>query len=109
MLTGSVLVRVEIITEVYVPNVFSPNGDEHNPTFYIQSSEGTGFYSMTIFNRWGEKLFYQENIALDDANGGWDGRYKDKLLNPGVYVYMIEVNLGGDETIKLSGDILLLR
>lgn len=109
ILTGSILIRVEADYQVFVPNAFSPNGDEHNAYFYAKSNDTDGIYTMSIFNRWGELLYRSENNQLNDAEGGWDGRYKEKLLQPGVYVYMIELSLSNGDRLILSGDVSLLR
>lgn len=109
MLTGSVMVTVEFVNEVFLPNVFSPNNDAHNAYFYAQSTYSVGTYTLSIFNRWGEQVFYRQNLPFNDAESGWDGRYKGKVLMPGVYVYMIEYDNGTDGLQRISGDILLLR
>jgi gliding motility-associated-like protein len=109
ILNGSILIRVEADYQVYLPNAFSPNGDEHNAYFYAKSNDNEGVYNMSIFNRWGELIFHSENNVVNDSEGGWDGRYKDKFLQPGVYVYMIEVTLSNGDPLILSGDVTLLR
>lgn len=71
----------------YVPNAFSPNGDNSNETF---TGYGTGFtdFEMYIFDRWGE-LIYKTN----DYAKPWDGRMKSKgdVVQEDVYVYRIRV------------------
>jgi gliding motility-associated-like protein len=109
LLTGSVMIRVEYSQEVIVPNAFSPNGDEHNAWFYAQSTYSVGTYDLTIFNRWGEKLFHAENLSFNDPESGWDGRYKDRWMMPGVYVYLIEYDAGSEKIQILTGDVLLIR
>jgi len=69
--------------EIWIPNVFTPNGDGLNETFHprgihIQS------YKMLIFNRWGEMLF-----ESNDFGQGWDRTFKGKQCPEGVYVYLI--------------------
>jgi gliding motility-associated-like protein len=67
----------------YVPNAFSPNGDQRNDLFLVKGV-GIQTFSMRIFNRWG-KLVYEST----DPNEGWDGRYLGQDVPEGVYVYMI--------------------
>lgn len=66
---------------VFFPTGFTPNGDGQNDEFkpvglFVQT------YDMTIFNRWGETLFYTDNIDI-----GWNGKYMGKEVINGVYVY----------------------
>jgi len=69
---------------LYIPNVFSPNGDGNNDIFGIQAF-GVGEISWTIFSRWGEKLF--ESHSLDAF---WDGTFHGTVLDPGVFVVQVE-------------------
>lgn len=84
---------------VFVPNTFTPNGDEHNEVFrpitYFVSEEG---YSFTIYNREGEKIF-----ETDNPQKGWDGSYKGAQVQDGNYVYHIQFFNGvGSLTEKID-------
>lgn len=89
----------------YVPNAFTPDGDEFNNTFH---AVGVGVaehsYSMQIFNRWGEQIF-ETNTVL----GEWDGTYKGRLVEPGIYTYKIIVYNLRDEVKQIYGHVNLLR
>ncbi|HXH18438.1 MAG TPA: choice-of-anchor L domain-containing protein, partial [Chitinophagales bacterium] len=84
--TVTIPITVDTLLEplVYIPNAFTPNGDTENDVFLIY---GQGFESfhLLIFDRWGQKLFE----SFDPATG-WDGTYRGKLCNPGVYVYYLD-------------------
>ena len=108
-LMDSILIRVEQKTEVYLPNVFSPNGDDKNQRFFAKSNVENSVYDLSIFDRWGNLIFKGESLAFNDAYQGWDGYYNGVLLNPGVYVYVISYELEEGRSETLSGDILLLR
>jgi gliding motility-associated-like protein len=73
----------------YVPNTFTPNGDENNNVF--QPIFTTGYdpqhYTFTIFDRWGQVVFVSHN-----SNIGWDGTYGDKILSDNTYVWKLEFN-----------------
>ncbi|PCH66170.1 MAG: hypothetical protein COC01_08795, partial [Bacteroidetes bacterium] len=92
---------VNVIGDIYIPTVFSPNGDDENDILYIR---GIKVFSMTIYDRWGEKLFETSDPAV-----GWDGTYKGKPMPSGVYVYYLYVELDDGETVMLKGDITLIR
>ena len=88
---------------VYVPNAFSPNGDNNNDEIFVRG-DCVQSLSFKIFNRWGNMVF-ETNQLLD----GWDGKYNGQLQNSGVFVYMLEVTYDNGETEKESGDITLIR
>ena len=80
------------LTELYIPNTFTPNGDDHNEIFEIYGLNIKTF-SMIIVNRWGEMIFETDKIEKF-----WDGKYNGKLVPQGDYMYSIE--LTGDDQEK---------
>jgi gliding motility-associated-like protein len=98
-------VFVEVTTNynIYIPNVFTPNEDGLNDVFIVY---GTGLtkFEMTVFDRWGEKLF-----VSNDQLKGWDGSYKGKLSKNDAYPYMIQyTSLDGKKHTK-TGHVTLLK
>ena len=89
--------------EVFVPNVFTPNGDGENDKVYVF---GKCIESMlfAIYDRWGNKIY-----ESSDQSQGWDGTKQGKEFNNGVYVYMLNAVLQNEETVKLKGNITLLK
>ncbi len=89
--SDTMLQRVRILEELifYVPNTFTPDGNEFNnvfnPVFY--SGYDPYHYSMLIFDRWGELIFETHNVKI-----GWDGTYHDKICPDGTYVWKIKFN-----------------
>ncbi len=88
---------------VYIPNIFSPNGDGINDILFVRGSNIDQLY-FAVFSRWGEKVF-----ETRDMNCGWDGTYIGKHAETGVYVYFIEATLSTEKTITKSGDVTLIR
>ncbi len=82
-------IEVEIFDEIYcyVPNSFTPNGDELNNEFkpILSGSVAEENYSLYIFNRWGQLLFESHN-----KNVGWNGAFGNKISAPGTYIWKIE-------------------
>ncbi|MCB0534774.1 MAG: gliding motility-associated C-terminal domain-containing protein [Saprospiraceae bacterium] len=103
-----VLITVNTTAEVYVPNVFSPNGDGSNDLFQLQTNQSLQNFELRIFDRWGGLLFESTDPGL-----GWDGTARGKPMNPGVYAYFIRfdaVNVAGEvEGHLLEGGVLLFR
>ena len=86
---------------IFIPDAFTPNGDGINDSFGIK---GEGIQNMTlrIFNRWGEEVFETSNPKQQ-----WDGNYKDKPAESGVYVYQL-VSSGKSSETK-TGSVTLIR
>jgi len=82
---------------IYVPNVFSPDGDGINDQFYPIGPKSEDFsYEMQIFDGWGN-LIYQGKE--------WDGVDAE----PGVYVYRINFDFDFGNPSTLAGSISILR
>jgi gliding motility-associated-like protein len=88
---------------VFVPNIFSPNGDGTNDVLYVRG-DGISEIQFLIFSRWGEKIFESTSQST-----GWDGTHKGRILDPGVYVYSLDITLNNGERIQLKGDVTLVR
>jgi gliding motility-associated-like protein len=88
---------------IYVPNAFSPDGNQHNQLFNMKSY-GIESYELLIFNRWGEVIY-----TLREGDPGWDGTYKGKLQNPGVFTYVVDIKFLNDQDVQLKGSVTLLR
>lgn len=94
---------------IYVPNVFSPNGDGINDRWYISSySELTNVNSLIIFDRWGQMLFSKDNFLLNSFEG-WDGMRKGHALGSGVYTYVAVLSLADGTMRRVKGDVTLIR
>jgi hypothetical protein len=96
---------------IYIPNSFTPNGDNVNDVF---EAYGIGIveFNMIIFNRWGELIFESNKIEnkLDGLHmGGWDGIYEFVLCQDDIYLYVIKYK--GIKTSEkiIYGKILLIK
>ncbi|MEL6987256.1 MAG: gliding motility-associated C-terminal domain-containing protein [Bacteroidota bacterium] len=108
--TEDIFVSVEEDKEIFVPNIFSPNGDQINDRVTVFATERVqGVQSLSIFNRWGELVFQGRNFEVGDLDAGWDGTLNGTPLNPGVFVYIAEVILFDGSIKILKGDITLIR
>jgi len=88
---------------IYVPNAFTPNNDGKNDILYVNSSVG---YEMVfkIYDKWGELIF-----ESNDISNGWDGRFREKELRAGVYVYFLELTCYNHQQFIKKGNITLIR
>jgi gliding motility-associated-like protein len=102
--TNCVQVDVEIICgDIFVPSGFSPNADGENDELCVYS-DCMNEMDFTIYNRWGEVVF--ESGELDFC---WDGTWKGKDLNPGVFVYILSGQLINGDLVQQKGNITLIR
>ena len=87
---------------IFIPNVFTPNGDGKNDVVYPLMQEGVTALWFKIFDRTGEKVH--------DGLYPWDGTFKGKPCMPGVYVYDGEFKMvDNSENIYKKGSITLVR
>ncbi|MDH4474563.1 MAG: PKD domain-containing protein [Fluviicola sp.] len=100
-------IAIKDVVIYYVPNSFTPDGDEFNQTFQPVFTNGFDPYdfNMQIFNRWGEVIF-----ESNDATVGWDGSYHGKLVSDGIYTWKIEFKtLATDERMIIHGNVNKLQ
>jgi gliding motility-associated-like protein len=91
------------IPHIYVPNVFSPNGDGENDVLFVRG-EGIQYIEFVIYDRWGEKIF--ETTSKDI---GWDGTYKGKACPPAVFAWYVKVTFVNNEEQTINGNTTLVR
>ncbi len=91
---------------IYIPNTFSPDGDEFNNCFNAAFALEVYEWEFKIFNRWGETLFISHDPAI-----GWDGTYNGKLMQDGIYSYVLRyVSCEKQDAWQiLSGHVNLLK
>lgn len=97
--------------EVYIPNSFSPNQDGINDYFWIYGNDQViSIRQMKIFDRWGNAIYARKALDVNNPpSEGWDGTFRGKTLDPGVYIYVLEVSFS-DGTSKLyKGDVTLMK
>ena len=96
------IVNTQPQTNLFIPNTFTPNGDDHNELFSI-IGDNIKTFSIQIFNRWGELMFMSKSI-----DKSWDGTFKNKKVQEGTYYYNVKV-LGDDNiNIELSGSLNII-
>ncbi len=102
---------VEKSRPVYIPTAFSPDGDGINDLFMVFARLGTveEVESLEVFNRWGEGVFSVFNFQANDPTAGWDGVFRGRTLNPGVFAYVARVKFVDGETEVLKGEVILVR
>jgi gliding motility-associated-like protein len=105
---------VSTFADLIFPTAFTPNKDQSNNGVYDVTSlsndvffpytSGVTEYYIQIFDRWGELIF-----ESTDINIGWDGYYKGKLCQEGVYYYTAKVKLSDGREFQHKADITLIK
>lgn len=108
-IADSIVVTVTKDREVFAPNAFSPNGDGLNDFFTLYAKGPVVIKRLEIFNRWGALVFLVEGVDTSHEQLGWDGFFKNKRMNTGVYVWQAELEFLDGVVERKFGDILLIR
>lgn len=107
--SDSIMVRVNKIRDVFIPNAFSPNGDGNNDFFFINANKSVSVIKdLKVFNRWGALMYEGTDLSPNHSQSGWDGFFKGELVNSGVYVWMATIEYLDGEVLLMSGDVTLV-
>ena len=80
--------------DVFVPNTFTPNGDGKNDILFVRGIKVDEVY-FAVYNRWGELVF-----ETKDKTVGWDGIYKARPADVGVFGWYLKVKcINGEESV----------
>jgi gliding motility-associated-like protein len=98
--------KPECLCQVYLPNAISANGDHLNDRFEIYSDCQIVDFTLSVFNRWGMKIF-------EEKNQSWDGRSADGFFEPGIYLIKVQYRLqdegGGMQEGQYLQEAVLIR
>lgn len=88
---------------VFIPDVFSPNGDGWNDVLYVRGPTVVEM-EFAVHDRWGKRLF-----ASGSVDQGWDGTANGDRSASGVYVYTLIARASDGTRIERTGNITLVR
>ncbi len=109
MATFSILVE-ELPLEVYTPNIFRPNSASENNRFNLYGATNIErIESLSIFDRWGNQVYYTTNLLPNQIGEGWDGQTNGTNAPQGIYLFQFNVLFTNGEQKIIGGDVLLLR
>lgn len=104
--SAKTIIYFAAIPSIYVPNAFSPNGDEFNQIFKPAFGDGIDptKYHLSIYNRWGELIFETQDVTI-----GWDGSYKGSAVPVGEYIWKMRYGIiEGVDQIERVGHVNLI-
>lgn len=106
--TAYKLITIEDVIIFYIPNIFTPDGDDFNEVFkpIMYSGYDVYNYHLTMFNKWGEIIFESYDAAY-----GWNGTYANgKIVQDGVYIWKIEFgDTRSDKIHKYTGHVTVVK
>jgi gliding motility-associated-like protein len=96
-------IRIRVISEIYVPNVFTPNGDGLYDTWIIRELDGFLNASVKVFNRWGDLIFENKGAYTKP----WDGTYNGKPVGTATFYYVIDKgeNVPAPDKREIKGSV----
>lgn len=92
-----------LLTRIFVPSGFTPNGDQSNDVFFIAVS-GLAQFRFSVYSRWGERVYTTEDPAFR-----WDGTWQGRACPEGVYLYVLEGASPNGRSYRKEGTITLIR
>lgn len=95
--------------QLFIPTVFTPNGDGENDKFYPRGKGVSLVKSIRIYNRWGEMVFEKKNFQLNDEAAAWDGKFKGDVPRGDVFVYIMDAVCDTGEPMTIKGDVTIIR
>ena len=106
------VVPIEILPEmkVFVPNIFTPDGDGLNDLVTVYANKNVNIIKeWYIFDRWGEAVYRGYDFSPNSEQDGWDGFFKGRLAEVNVYSYILTVvdDFGRENTS--TGTITLMK
>ncbi len=108
--TDDVLITVTPSVDIKLPNIFRPSSNNGNDKFYVAQTKGIKQVNyLSIFDRWGNRMFHAENFEPGNEDISWDGNFLDEPALPGVYPLVAEFVLDNGEIIIHHSDITIIR
>lgn len=101
--TAYQILRVEGNFWIYAPNTFTPDGNEHNQLFKVETY-GIETYALDIYDRWGNLIY-----TVTKSDLGWDGTYKGINCQDGVYIWKLRAIDYDEIPHQMTGHVTLLR
>lgn len=103
--TATAFINTKPCCEVFVPNAFTPNGDGNNDYFKPMLQNGQILVSMQIFDRWGKRVYDNENIKK-----GWNGNYPNgDPASTNTYMYYIKYTCADGKLYEKRESLTLMR
>lgn len=104
-----ITVMVEKPRRIFVPTGFTPNGDNENDFLFVHGQKSARVLTFRVYDRWGEMLYEATDFPVNDHTTGWDGNFRGNAVDPGVYIWTLEVEYLDKTRESFKGSTNLLR
>ncbi len=103
-------INVDFAIKLVIPNVFTPGNNDHKNDAFDILTEGLDEYKLSIFNRWGQKLFETDKDGVGDDGYNWRGRPNvvSDLYPDGTYFYILNYKIKCEDKAKEAHGIVTL-
>ena len=102
------VVRVNENIVITVPNIINTSSNQNNVFTVFGNESVISIERLSIYDRWGNLVFENQNFKPNDPNEGWNGKFAGQNVEQGVYVYVVEYTAPSGPKV-LSGDLTVLR
>jgi gliding motility-associated-like protein len=108
--SDAITIYLDRTRNIFIPNIFSPNGDGVNDLFFINAGKDVSMIkTFMVFDRWGSLVFQADNFQPNDPSFGWDGKLGGKALNESVFTYSVLVSFLDGWQEQYTGSVALVR
>lgn len=90
--------------KAFIPNAFSPNGDQHNDEYRVRTNCNATDFSLSIFNRFGQRIF-----QTTSPDKGWNGSFNGQPSDVGTYFFFLKYKGPRGDLFERKGDLALIR
>jgi PKD repeat protein len=110
MASDTLVIVTKACAQPYLPNIFSPGTTGPNDHFTVFAPPCVvSVRYLHVYDRWGELVYSRDNFAPNDPLLGWDGNFRDKAVNPGVFVWIAQVMYVDGSLWSGKGDVTVVR
>jgi CHU_C Type IX secretion signal domain len=113
--TATDSLRIIVVKDrpIYLPNIIRPDNPQHFPNDKFTIFAGPAaerIELLRIYDRWGELVWEDRDMPLNsDGSQGWNGTFRGKKVNPGVFAFVAYIRFVDKEVIQYTGDVTVER
>ncbi|MFK7807489.1 MAG: proprotein convertase P-domain-containing protein [Saprospiraceae bacterium] len=107
--TDQITITVAKNRDIFVPTAFTPNGDNMNSTLLVHGADDITVDLFRVYDRWGALIYETRDFPVNDGVTGWDGTFRGKEVNPGLYVWYIEASYIDGHSQTFKGQTTLIK
>jgi len=108
--SADITISVDGRDPLIFPNIFSPNGDDHNDVFYMPYTNGiSNIASLKIYDWFGTLVYSADNLIPGNEEQGWNGNHLGKRALEGVYMIQANITLVNGQSRTVVSDVTLVR